>query len=506
MLRVRFVSVVNAGLGKVRRGQTQAVSVGADMDPDDLVKTLRLVSVRINRLEAAMSPEGTEFEVNVSSSGALVELRHNYSGPVRWWVTQWLGTSGVAAPSSGHSLVEDSTSTQDILILRSYVVGRAVVRVEPTGSYVEHGNVVAPSGGGGGGSSPPTGTGFYHVTGGVMDAAAVSLTWTGDATGSGSGTSFALTVAKVNGATVPAAGALTTGNVLKVTGASALGYGAVNLAGGANHVTGLLPVANIAAPTGTGFPHITSGAWDAASTGLTFTGDATGTGTTASIALTVAKANGATIPAAGSLTTGNVLKVSGTSALTYGAVNLAGGANHVTGTLPVANGGTGSALSLSSQGYRYTDVGNIAAPTGPAGSFTTGIRFFVTRSCNCTGVRVWVIVPSSKSHKVSLWNAAGTRVTSATSVTATSGVYEILFSTPQALTAGTMYRVSAWETLGGTYSKITLASVTAQLPTAPFWAGGLLVLMERNWFVAGDAYPNGAAGAEVYPIDPILDA
>ena len=410
---MRFVSVVNAGLGKVRRGQTQPVSVGADMDPDDVVKTLRLVSVRINRLEASLAPEGTEFEVNVSSSGALVELRHNYGGPVRWWVTQWLGTSGVAAPSSGHSLVEDSTTTQDILILRSYVVGRAVVRVEPTQSYVEHGKVVAPSGGGGGGGSAPTGTGFYHVTGGVMDAAAVSLTWTGDATGTGTGTSFALTVAKVNGATVPAAGSLTTGNVLQVTGASALSYAAVNLAGGSAYVTG---------------------------------------------------------------------------------------------TLPVANGGTGSALSISSQGYRYTDFGRIAAPTGPAGSFTGGIRFFVTRACNCLGVRVWVIVPSSKSHKVSLWNAAGTRVTSATSVTATSGIYEILFSAAQALTAGTMYRVSCWETLGGTYTKVTTASVTAQLPAQPMWAGGVLVLMERNWFGAGDVYPNTAAGGEVYPIDPILDA
>jgi len=59
-------------------------------------------------------------------------------------------------------------------------------------------------------------------------------------------------VARINGATVPVAGALTTGNVLKVTGASALSYGAVDLAGGANHVTGLLPNGNQAAQTLTG--------------------------------------------------------------------------------------------------------------------------------------------------------------------------------------------------------------------------------------------------------------
>lgn len=52
---------------------------------------------------------------------------------------------------------------------------------------------------------------------------------------------------------------------------------------------------------------------------------------------TVAKANGATVPAAGSLTTGNVLQVSGSSALSYAPINLAGGANYVTGALPTAN-------------------------------------------------------------------------------------------------------------------------------------------------------------------------
>lgn len=51
----------------------------------------------------------------------------------------------------------------------------------------------------------------------------------------------------LNGATVPAAGALTTGNVLQVTGPGALSYAALNLAGGTNVVTGVLPLANTAA-------------------------------------------------------------------------------------------------------------------------------------------------------------------------------------------------------------------------------------------------------------------
>jgi len=53
----------------------------------------------------------------------------------------------------------------------------------------------------------------------------------------------------LNGATVPEAGGLTPGNVLKVNTAAGLYYAAVNLAGGSDHVTGELPGANIAGAT-----------------------------------------------------------------------------------------------------------------------------------------------------------------------------------------------------------------------------------------------------------------
>lgn len=127
------------------------------------------------------------------------------------------------------------------------------------------------------------------------------------------GTTAASIVVKLNGASIPVSGALVTGNVPQVTGASALSYGAINLAGGANFVTGALPAANQA--------------------NQSLAGDVTGN-TGASV---VAKINGATVPAAGALTTGNVLQVTGVSATGYAPVNLAGGVNFVTGALPNAN-------------------------------------------------------------------------------------------------------------------------------------------------------------------------
>jgi hypothetical protein len=51
----------------------------------------------------------------------------------------------------------------------------------------------------------------------------------------------------------------------------------------------------------------------------------------------VANIHGASVPASGSLITGNVLQVSGSAALTYAPINLAGGSNYVTGTLPSTN-------------------------------------------------------------------------------------------------------------------------------------------------------------------------
>lgn len=51
----------------------------------------------------------------------------------------------------------------------------------------------------------------------------------------------------LNGATVPSGTSLTTGNVLQASGAAALTYGPLNLAGGSNYVTGVLPAANLPA-------------------------------------------------------------------------------------------------------------------------------------------------------------------------------------------------------------------------------------------------------------------
>ncbi len=69
------------------------------------------------------------------------------------------------------------------------------------------------------------------------------------------------------------------------------------------------------------------------SSGFVAGGDLTGT----AFSQTVIAINGATVPVAGSLTIGNGLYVSGSSALSYSGLNLAGGSDYVFGILPTAN-------------------------------------------------------------------------------------------------------------------------------------------------------------------------
>jgi hypothetical protein len=68
---------------------------------------------------------------------------------------------------------------------------------------------------------------------------------------------------------------------------------------------------------------------------------------------TVVNINAASVPSAGGLTTGNLLQVSGASSLTYAPLNLSGGGNYLTGTLPTANqasqvSGTSGSVQFSS--------------------------------------------------------------------------------------------------------------------------------------------------------------
>ena len=234
-------------------------------------------------------------------------------------------------------------------------------------------------------------TNVSFVDGGPGGTLTINSTGGGSFTAGGdlSGTTSSQVVIRINGATVPAAGALTTGNAPYVSGTSALTYSALNLAGGSGWVTGVLPSANQAAQT--------------------LGGDASGT----TAAVVNARVNGTTYPAGGALVTGNSAYVSGTSATTYSALNLAGGSGWVTGVLPSAN--MFQATTGASGAVRLTAdlAGTAAAPvvarvngaTYPAGgalvtgnsAYVSGVSATTYSALNLAGGSGWVtgILPTA---------------------------------------------------------------------------------------------------------------
>lgn len=124
---MRFVDIYNV-LGKARRAVTksQLVSEADVSDTRKLTELFRDLIGRVVALEAKDVPEPYEKEIDVSTAGATVTLQHSFGCPVRWYVTHWKNAT------AGPSLVWNSASDSNHLVLASYVAGRAVIRVEPS--------------------------------------------------------------------------------------------------------------------------------------------------------------------------------------------------------------------------------------------------------------------------------------------------------------------------------------------------------------------------------------
>lgn len=158
-----------------------------------------------------------------------------------------------------------------------------------------------------------------------------------------------------------------------------------------------------------------------------------------------------------------------------------------------ANGSSGSGDPYTG----YLRPGLYSNPTSLAGNFTIGMRFRMTTAQIITGVQFFV--PSAlngKNFKCQLWDDAGTSLKNVTVTGATTGTNTGTFASSQAVTAGTIYRVSVYETTGGNYMSDAL------LPAN--FATLYMIIGSQKLFSAGDANPNSDGGSERYPLNPVF--
>jgi hypothetical protein len=134
--------------------------------------------------------------------------------------------------------------------------------------------------------------------------------------------------------------------------------------------------------------------------------------------------------------------------------------------------------------------------TGEYGSYTLAQRYQALKAVMISGVRVYWDGSGTVSMKVSIWNAANTRVATATASVSAAGDAEILFSEPYAISAGAIFRVSIWN---NSYYMYLTDSAALALPAA---VGGGLYLLGMK-YGSGDGNPGDNSDLRV-PFEPIL--
>lgn len=163
--------------------------------------------------------------------------------------------------------------------------------------------------------------------------------------------------------------------------------------------------------------------------------------------------------------------------------------------------------------YKITGAVTQLATSSASKSQTNALQFVPTQAgVVCSGVRFYWIVATSKTVKCSLWNSSNTRLANVTVTVASTGTYIGTFSTPQTLTAGSVYRVSVWQDDGTKTTIATLSNSTAgqfipELANSsprPLYAGRGVLYTSAILSGVGDVQPSATVASEIYVLEPVI--
>lgn len=142
----------------------------------------------------------------------------------------------------------------------------------------------------------------------------------------------------------------------------------------------------------------------------------------------------------------------------------------------------------------------IGSVTERTGNYTIGVAFFTAATnLKCAGVRYYAF--SGRTYRVSLWNAAGTRVTYKDELAGATGPKTTMFAAAQALAQSQLYKVSIREVTGTYYQNSTVV-----FPPLPLQLNPVVVVSDLALFVAAaDAAPTSTTSNTArYAIEPVL--
>jgi len=304
----------------------------------------------------------------------------------------------------------------------------------------------------------------------IASALLPTITITGDTSGSGSGGTIATTTTKINGVTV--SGTPATGNQPIASSSTVAAWGALNLGGGPNYVTGQLPVANVANGTSAQILITNSGA--TSSVWVSVSGDAT---ISAAGVIAVLKIAGITI--SGTPVSGNQLIASSSTSAAWGSINLAGGSSYISGNLPISNIAPGSLDQLF--GTSHAGATEWFTPSGDVTLLSNG--FTVTA---LQGHPVSASSPSAANiliYNTGTWTPTAVSGDATISATGTVTVSKVAGITISGTPAAGNQPIASSSTAAA-WSSLNLAGgsnyVTGQLPVANLANGTAAQILITN--------------------------